>query len=128
MADELEISREAGARRYVELHREALAVVFSRNGRFIYAVPSGAFPKLSVWRNERVPDLPGASGQDRTSAIEEVDAVDWLARSARLTVTAQTLHQRDGWAMTLLRAVSPDEDEDEDGTEDTYERFVRFSS
>jgi hypothetical protein len=28
----------------------------------------------------------------------------------------------------ILHAIIPDDDEDEDGTEDTYERFVRFSS
>src|SRR5690606_18401894 len=46
IAKDCEISREAAARRYAELHESALAVLFSRNGRLQVRGP--------------VKDLPGA--------------------------------------------------------------------
>ena len=41
-------------------------------------------------------------------------------------MTLQILRQRAGWSITLLRIVAMDEDEDQGGIDDTYERFTRF--
>jgi hypothetical protein len=47
MSDDLEISREAAARRYVSCHDETSAAVFGRNGRFVYYEATAGFPGLS---------------------------------------------------------------------------------
>ena len=44
IASEFDISKEAGARRYVALHDEKLALVFSRNGKARYLARGPAFP------------------------------------------------------------------------------------
>ena len=49
------ISREAAARRYVSLHPDTTAVVFSRNGFFYYAELSTEFPVLCLRRGMALP-------------------------------------------------------------------------
>jgi IrrE N-terminal-like domain len=48
LAGDLDISREAAARRYVELHDETLAVVFCASGKFSYARRKDEFPSLCL--------------------------------------------------------------------------------
>ncbi len=119
MATDLDISREAAARRYVALHDELLAVAFITNGQLRYAEPSPDFPRLSVVKGQPTPYLPKYPDTSVLSAIEEVDAADWLQRSDGTTLSAQVLRQRDGHAIVLLKA-QPDEE-----LEDTYKRFTR---
>ena len=123
IADEFDISREAAARRYVDLHGGCLAVVFSKDSRFTYAHWSTDFPFIALRRGQecRVARIPEGSISD----IDEVDAGDWLARDRGAHLTAQTLGQAKGYATTLLRAALPDEDDDP-GIDDTYERFDRW--
>jgi hypothetical protein len=58
------------------------------------------------------------------SDVDEVDASDWLARDHEAQLRAQTLGQAKGYAITLLCAALPDE-EDDPGIDDAYERFDR---
>jgi len=55
MAECFDISREAAARRYVALHDECLAAVFSRGGRIRYIEKPDGFPRTSVWSGDPLP-------------------------------------------------------------------------
>ncbi len=108
LSTDLEISRQAAARRYVELHEASLAIVFSTGGRFWFATRSRAFPLLSLGRDDPMPALPDPAG-GALSGIEEADPLDWLRGSPGADLFVQTLHQQNGHAMTLLWAENGEE-------------------
>jgi Zn-dependent peptidase ImmA (M78 family) len=122
LAGDLDISREAAARRYVELHDETLAVVFCASGKFSYARRKDEFPSLCLRQGQPL-NLPGDGTEGDVSSVEEVDAADWLHRPERVKLTAQTLFQQRGFSTTLLHILHPEDDEE---LEDTYERFAGF--
>lgn len=127
LSDELGISREAAVRRYVELHSECLAVVFSQNGNLAYVDRQDAFPALSIRRGTSLPELPGADMR-LISDAEEVEPDEWLAKPDRIELTAQVLHQRDGRATILLHASRTENQEQIDrGVEDAYSWYSKFS-
>lgn len=70
MAAAFDISREVTARRYVELHSEALAVVCAVNGRYLYASRSDAFPALSLRRNQPMP-IAAAGDEGQVTPSED---------------------------------------------------------
>jgi hypothetical protein len=123
MATDLDISREAAARRYVELHHANLAVVFGKNGCFSYATRGDAFPALCVRKGQPI-ECVGDASKAQLSDTEEVDASEWLYRSGPHELSAQTLHQQNGFSITLLCAAGSADDPD-DGIDDAYERFTR---
>ncbi len=123
IARDLDISREAAARRYVALHDERLAVVFVSNGQLRYAESGAEFPHLSIAKGQPVPFLPTRIGAGTLSEMEEVDGVDWLQRPDGACVSAQIFRQRDGYATVLLKAELDDADDSE--LEDTYQRFTK---
>jgi hypothetical protein len=123
MAGDLDISREAAARRYVELHDDNLAAVFAHKGSFTYAVFASAFPPLSLRKRSPV-RLVGDPREERLSDIEEVDPLDWLRRPDGFELDAQTFHQQNSFSITLLR-VSRSADDDDLGIDDAYDRFER---
>ncbi len=128
IADEFDISREASTRRYVSLHEEMTAALFSRDGQMLYAKWADRFPRLAMRRGDtlpELPELPRLAGHLSLSPIEHVDADDWLAGPNDTQLTIQTLHQQDGRATTLLRVTSDDTDY-EDPLEDSFDRFTRF--
>ncbi|WBQ14364.1 ImmA/IrrE family metallo-endopeptidase [Hyphomonadaceae bacterium BL14] len=55
--ERLDISKAAAARRYVELHADRLAVVFSQHGRMTAYVRGEGFPFLRPRIRERLPEL-----------------------------------------------------------------------
>lgn len=121
MAEELDISREAAARRFVELHSADLAVVFCKDGKFVYGANGRDFPRLSLRKGEQC-DL-GKPVTGAISDLDEVTAGDWLHSPGRACeLVAQTLWQADGYTTTLLRAEVPDDDGQ--GFDDTFERFT----
>jgi Zn-dependent peptidase ImmA (M78 family) len=121
MAREFDISREAAARRFVELHSDDLAVVFCKDSRFLYADSGRDFPRLSLQKGEHC-DL-GKSVQGALSDFDEVVADDWLhASQPTCELLAQTLWQANGYSITLLRAEQSDDDGP--GFDDTFERFA----
>jgi hypothetical protein len=126
LADELLISREAACRRYMELHEESLAVVFSQNGLIKYSARAESFPYLHIVKGQPLPEHGAKTLSRGLSDIEVVDAEDWLSQPTAFEVTAQTLVQSEGWATTLLHATSLD-DGDDDPIEDTAERFLSFN-
>ena len=127
MAEDLDISREAAARRYIALHNDRLAVLFAKNGLLRYADLTSGFPRLCVQYGQPVPVLPPISGARNLSPIDEVDADDWVQRADGSRLWAQILRQQDGFATILLR-VSGDEENEESELEDTFERFAQTES
>ncbi|MEC5293044.1 ImmA/IrrE family metallo-endopeptidase [Aurantimonas sp. C2-6-R+9] len=104
-ADALELSKEATARRYVQLHRDRLAIVFSKDGAISYFDRGEGFPWLAVDRGDALPGLPKRSSlSESLLPMNEADADDWLSYSSRTQLYAQTLLQSGGHAMTLLLA------------------------
>lgn len=119
-AGDFDISREAMARRYVELHDDNLAVVFCKNQRMIYWSAGAHFPKLAIQSDQQC-EL-GKRGEG-ISEMDEVRADDWLAPEFRkFTLSAQTLWQRNGHSMTLLHAIEPEDDDP--GFDDAYDRLA----
>jgi len=123
MADDLDISREASARRYVARHEDRLAVVFVKDGLVRYFEAGAEFPNLSIWKGQPTPSLPAQSRGGLLSEFEEIDSTDWLRRPKDLDLSAQVLRQRDDYAIVLLKARSSDAEDD--GLEDTFDRFTR---
>ena len=124
MSEEFYISREAAARRYVSIHHDSIAVVFSNDGKLRYAERSETFPSLCLTTGTSLPSLDQHAGGTGLSDPEETPADQWLSRPRGVELTAQTLQQRDGMATTLLRVTAGDEEPDE--LEDTFDRFSGF--
>ncbi len=120
MAGEFDVSREAAARRYIELHSDDLAVVFCKDSRFVYANFGRDFPPLSIRAGEWC-DL-GSPVLGTISGFDEVAADDWLAAPQHACeLSAQTLWQTNGHSITLLRAEQSNDDGP--GFDDAIERF-----
>lgn len=111
VAQRFGVSREAAVRRYVSLHSECLAAVFSRDGRIRYIDKADEFPRTLVWTGDPLPASIGLQGTSLTR-LYEVNPAAWLARPERHAVFAQTLFQEDGFAITLLVAERTEEAEE----------------
>jgi len=127
MAAEFDISKEAAARRYVELHPETLAVVFSKDDCFTYVQQSADFPWLCLEKAHPMPFRPPPKNASSLNEMDEVEPVEWLNKPSQARLSAQCLYQRDGYAKTLLHTETAESD-DSDGMDDTYQRFSRFKN
>ena len=125
VAQEFDISREAAARRYVELHGDCVAVLFSKERRLLYSVRSEACTALSVRKGEILPLPPAPANSRRLTEMASTDATAWLEHFGG-ELMLQTLFQSNGHAISLLRLI-PDDEEEETEIEDAYDRFARFS-
>lgn len=115
IAETFMVSREAAMRRYVDLHQETLAAVFSQDGRVRYVHRPDRFPWIRPGAGDPIGETPvaGANGE-RISSLDEVDAENWLRDYDGWTLFAQTLVQDRGYAMTLLLAERADEEDSEE--------------
>jgi Zn-dependent peptidase ImmA (M78 family) len=111
IAAQFDISKEAAARRYVELHDDTLAVVFSRDRMIRYVDRSDAFPSLALRKDDRVPVV--SRPKAGLSRWEEVDARDWLRSPSAGELLAQTLQQQEGFCITLLHMEAGEDNYDE---------------
>lgn len=102
LARALELSREACARRYVEMLEQPSALILSADGVVRYVDRHREFPFVACQRGQRSPALPAPADESGLSAHVEADARDWLARPASGSLVAQTLTQRAGYSITLL--------------------------
>lgn len=117
LSDRYDVSREATARRCVDLHDDPIAVVFSRAGIVVRSYRGKDFPRLALAAND---PLPAASVARRATLTPgqssdwgEATADCWL-ESTRGTVSEQTLGQQNGFRMTLLTFESESDDPDDD--------------
>jgi Zn-dependent peptidase ImmA (M78 family) len=110
LSDHYKTSLEATINRYAELTDDTCAFVFAQHGVVRYVRPTKEFPRLAVARGDRLPtgcvSARPYSGPLRTpSSWSEIDGGVWLetergTRSAQLQ--EQTMHQQDGFQVTLL--------------------------
>ena len=111
------VSKEAAARKYAELHGDNFAVVFSRNCELIYAIRGGDFPWLElrpgqpIFRDTTTKNFVGEEGD--LSEQEESDPYWWLNdRDAKeWTLWEEVLIQANGYRMTLLVGEQEDSDD-----------------
>lgn len=104
MANAIEISKMAAARRYIELHQASLAIVFIHEGTVNYVQRSETFPWLPFASGDKLPSIPEVPAGSRFSLMEEVDPELWLGPRGSIGLAAQVLHQQEGHAMVLLEA------------------------
>jgi Zn-dependent peptidase ImmA (M78 family) len=109
LAKRYDMSKEATARRYVEVHDEPCAVVISRNGVILRIYRGNDFPYVALSKNDRVPAQSVtarlALEEGLTSDWEDTDAALWLPsdRGRRLpSMFEQALVQQNGFRLTLL--------------------------
>ncbi len=109
LSDQLALSREASARRYIELHPRPCALVFTRDSVVRYVDSHDDFPFVTARPGQRLSGLPNPTESAGPSGHEEADPRDWLGRASQTALIVQTLNQRDGFAITLL-SFDPDDD------------------
>lgn len=102
---ELLLSREAAARRYVLMHPRPVAILFALDNRLRYLERATAFPFIPLQRGDVLPSL-APRGERALSQSLACDPRLWLARPDGRDLRMQTLHQQDGYSMTLL-ALAP---------------------
>ena len=132
LARRYDTSKEATARRYVELHDEPCAAVISRNGRLLRFYRAKNFPYLDVRPGTALPAQSRSAQVDseigKATEWLEVDPDAWPQSGSRAKLPAfyeQVLRQNNGYVLTLLTADISEVDEDEDrDLEESY--AVRF--
>jgi len=102
------VSKEAAARRYAELHGGDFAVVFSKDGKLLYSVRGGDFPALELRRDQALfRDTLTRTYKGKEQDIsdqEESDPSWWLYDDVRprWDLWEEVLVQQNGYRMTLL--------------------------
>ena len=109
----LNLSKEATARRYAELHEQPTALIFTRNGCVRYVDRQKDFPFVILRSGQPAPSLPPPEGAGNLSSHVEADWRDWLGRYPDGDLVVQTLHQQNDFAITLL-AIDQSDDSDEE--------------
>ena len=120
MADRYNVSKEACARRYVELQDEVCAIVLSKDGFVLYSYRQKGFPYLNVRSDMPIPKSalsadPNIKPGELTEPLE-VDLDTWLSESKEQIFNAlveQTFKYHSGYQMTLLY-LGGEDDLDED--------------
>lgn len=124
-----DVSKEAAARRFIDLHGDPCAVVFSHQGKVRYSLSRGGFPYIEHTRGQALPrnslSAQFAGQADDVSDQEETDSFWWLNDSAapRWQLWEEVLIQQNGYRMTLLIAESTSYDEDRELEEKWTPRF-----
>ena len=108
-AGELDISKQAAARRYVELHTERLAVVFGKGNSILYQEWNDGFPMLLLRAGDTLPEV--GPSREVVTTMDEVEAALWLKWPGKDRLYAQTHFQSDGYSITLLLAEAPADDD-----------------
>jgi Zn-dependent peptidase ImmA (M78 family) len=75
---DLDISKEAAARRYVELYERPIAVVFGHNDMVRYVDRHGEFPKVRCSKGDPLPSCEIAASADDVTAHMQSEPRDWL--------------------------------------------------
>jgi len=112
-------SKEATARRYVELNDEPSIAIVSQNGRILRAYRAERFPYIEPRFGDKLPHLSRSARTSvsvgTTTEWMEVDAAAWLPSGPgkRLPqMYEQIQQQKDGYMLTLISIEATDEGED----------------
>ncbi len=131
-SEKYDTSKEATARRYVDLQDEPCALIVSHNGRILYPYRHEDFPFINMRRGDPVPRgaMMARKGlkQGVPSNSEERDGDIWLSVRGRCPrVWEQVFLQSEGYGLTLLSlAEDPEDLEEEEDLEEKYTaRFRR---
>lgn len=133
LAEKYNTSKEATARRYVDLQDEPCGIVISHNGLILYPYRHEDFPFIDVQRGDPVPSGSLTARSDLQKGIpsdsEERDGGLWLSVRGRRTprVWEQVFPQSEGYRLTLLSlAEDPEDLQEEEDLEESYKaRFRR---
>lgn len=134
LAKHYETSKEATARRYVEIQDETCAAIISHNGRILRYYRSKGFPYLDVTSGIPVPkgSLTARMKLSDNTTISEWDETTgsiWLEERGQRApmLYEQVLNQRNSYQLTLLTlAEDPEEIEEEYDLEESWTpRFRR---
>lgn len=127
LAQLFDTSREATARRMVDICGETCAVAVSKDGQVLRFYKSNDFPSTPFWKGQSIPKQSITSSfsgdEDRYSDMEEITAGLWLNSGLRkgATLCEQVLVQEQGFRMTVLHV---DESECDDYEEDDEARHL----
>jgi hypothetical protein len=110
------VSKEAAARRYVELHGDDFAVVFTKDGKLIRFTKTRDFPWLDLRAGQQIHvktqtrSFEGDEGD--LSEQDEVDSYLWLSsqHAKEWELWEEVLVQTGGYRMTLLAAERVEDD------------------
>ena len=108
---DLDISKEAAARRYVELCERPIAVVFGLDRTVRYVDWDPAFPKIRCRKGDPLPSCETSPDHDGLTGHVQSDPRDWLVYSPKGELLTQRLFQANGYSITLLMLDEPDEEE-----------------
>ena len=134
ISDKYDISREATARRYVDLCDEPCAVIFSHEGRVRYPYRNRHFPFVEISAGDLIPRDSIAARSDlqegKVSDWSETDGSTWLVANRGTPsrpLVEQTLLQHAGYRVTLVTFADDEEaiDDDIDYEEAWAVRFKR---
>ena len=116
MSDLYAVSKEAMARRWVDLHDHPIAIVIAQHSRIVRLYRGDEFPWLASGFGELLPDGSQAAEASvrpgEHTELEEVEPDIWLEeRDAErvLALEEQILGQGQGYAIVFLRAELDDE-------------------
>lgn len=112
IAQDLEVSREAAAIRYVKTHDDPIAIVFSKNNVIRYIAKTAEFPKTFVWNKQPLPHTVRGAGLGLSDIVED-DTDIWLSQPRTEFLEVQTFGQASCYQMTML--ILPTEDDEEHG-------------
>ncbi|PTX57402.1 uncharacterized protein DUF955 [Litoreibacter ponti] len=129
-AGELDISKEATARRYLDLSDAMMAMVFHRHGKLRYFDKTKGFPFLPLVRNAAIPaTVAEARGPDPVTTLVEADPKDWFDGPPGAALWVQTLFQKKGYGTTMLLLDDDGFGYEDDGNEpeDTFKRYAGFN-
>ena len=129
-AGRLDLSKEATARRYLDLSDAMMTMVFHRNGRVRYFERPQRFPFLSLGKGATMPKAVSDSrGIDPVSALVEGDPKDWFDGPPGANLWIQTLFQSNGYGITMLLLDDDgygDSNDESHEPEDMFNRYSRF--
>ena len=126
LARSLQISKEATARRFVDLSPDVIAIVFPKKDHLRYATKGDGFPKPALRGKAPMPWLPQQPNSDLLTSWQALDPEDWIANPRGYTLRGQTLYQQDGYGMTILHPDDSGPEEDDD-VPDSFDHLNRRS-
>ena len=120
LAARYKMSKEATARRYVVLHDDPCAVVFSKSNQVRYVARGSAFPFVNLTSGDIIPcdSITWRSNEatKRPTACAEINCAQWNLADDVGDLVEQCFVQAHSYKITLL-SVLEEQDETDEGTE-----------
>lgn len=121
VSEDFAVSKDAAARAYAQHHDDPVAITLVKDGRVMRTYRNSRFPKLSVAQGDAVPKPSlfhqSVASDTELSEVKEVAGGQWLESDwgkPLPQLCEQVLLQGHGYALILLWAELPEEDDDDD--------------